>query len=64
MTNNDKDLIDLHFLLAQQEPIDMSPEAVTKPMEAMGELCDLALKLQIPDIYPYRPRYEASRASN
>ena len=58
MTRQEKDLRDLRFLRSREaENVDMSSAAISVRLIKMGELCDLALLLRLPDIEYYQPDY-------
>ncbi len=42
--------MDLEFFRNQKEEPDMSPQAITQRMEALSQLCNLSVKLNLPDI--------------
>lgn len=49
MTKTEKHRRDLEYLLTMEEP-DMSPEAIWYRLQKLGELCQLAQLLQLPDL--------------
>jgi len=63
MTKDERNQRDLEYLRNFEEP-DMSPEAITDRMHRMGELCDIAMLLGLPDIEYFQVNYRLLHESN
>ena len=58
MTPEERDRMNLEYLINMKEEPDMSPEAVTKRMEAAGELGELSRIIKVPYIFYLKADYK------